>query len=82
MRLAEGSLPPGRSYPPGRSPRPGGGAVPRSPRGLEAAAPLGRTPVVCGVAEERVLFDCRTLVPEEFPAIRDVLAGIARSPRP
>jgi len=49
--------------------------------GLSAAALEGRLrrgepPIICRVADERVLFDCRTLAPEEFPLIRDALARI------
>jgi L-seryl-tRNA(Ser) seleniumtransferase len=43
---------------------------------LEERLRLGETPVVARVAEDRVLFDVRTLDAEECAAIRDTLAGI------
>ena len=50
---------------------------PFSAAALEGRLRRGATPVICRVADDRVLLDARTLDLEEFPLIRAALAAIA-----
>ena len=45
---------------------------------LEERLRRGETPIIARVADDRVLFDLRTIDAEEFPAIRDALKAIMR----
>ena len=55
------------------------GATPAATRELDEALRRGNPPIIGRIAADRLLLDCRTILPSELPAVAAALTAFGRA---